>query len=383
MADVQAHSVGLAQPTLPPELIHMMFDYLPKSALSACSLLSRKWQRWAQPLLFRTVTIRQCYGNSDIDSFLRFCRSSTPGLKDIVRELILHGVTSRMFEEERQHIKIDVSGIIRVLKELPGLRVLELGNFVVQCIDVGVLAQHQPRPLDELRLSSIQYSLPDLFRYELNDNIWATEDEIEGDDTNDCALVRLFGLFTSVGTLRLRQVEDQWDYASEGPMDLFLPMARAARRKLPPDFQIQRLISSSPRGPKYGAVGNEHEVVLELLKGSACRSLQAFESHDITQMCNALLYTSGQFIQELRLTILYAVPEPDEKVSFHLCAANETILTVLIVRSLAMSKLGVAPCNHVHCLELRGFSAAVPCSAQLRHALTGDDDPSLHRYRLP
>ena len=137
MVDVQAHPTGLAQPSLPPELIHMMFDYLPKSTLSACSLLSRKWQRWAQPLLFRTVTIRQCHSNSDIDSFLRFCRNSTPGLKDIVRELTLHGVTSRMFEDERQHIKIDVSGIIRVLKELPGLRVLELGHFVVQCIEIG------------------------------------------------------------------------------------------------------------------------------------------------------------------------------------------------------------------------------------------------------
>ena len=290
---------------LAQELVDHICGYMDKPSLLACSTLSCFWNVSIRPFLFRTIIVTALEASS-MHRFLLTWPSS---------RFAQHIKCLEIYDPEHSKLKsgLEPYHLSLLLAELPAVHTLALSMLYVQLTHAEPnILWPSPRPMREICLKSIIYDLPGIFRYQREVNVWATEEEVEQDLDVRCALVELFNLFSGVDQMTITNVQENWAYAAESNVELFLSMSKAARRRLSSTFYVQRLSTKRPGG----SLGHDsNECTLEILKAMSCpNALQTLELQDGLSLCNSFLINAGRNVRHLRLVLWDLHMETDPEV---------------------------------------------------------------------
>ncbi|TCD65067.1 hypothetical protein EIP91_003305, partial [Steccherinum ochraceum] len=308
--ELQCEAAGV--PSLPRELVDHICTFMDRDVLATCSLLSSYWLFSARPQLFNSVTIIHKGVDEPCNTVAFLQLLDCPEYSSVsrhIRTLVIRGGgVGRPGQRGALSYKVGITAtdIQHLLSRLPALHTLHLVYMTLDSTPAESFAVCPPRALKELKLISIGFQLPPLYKYWSPDG-WASEQEILRDDIS-CSLVDFFNLFSRVEALYLRKVFTVW-YASSGDnVDLFIPMMKAAARHLSADFGLGKVVFDRCSGLATDPIGGTCPQVCATVELLACLSaidvLHTLDLKDSTPLTTKpLLVGSAQSLRSLHLTI--------------------------------------------------------------------------------
>ncbi|KAH8103005.1 hypothetical protein BXZ70DRAFT_927640 [Cristinia sonorae] len=320
-----------AEISIPGELVNHIVSYLldDKASLRSCSLVAQQWRSFAQPPIFRSITIeektttkekndtkvvqsrkgRKVKGKKD--------RPIAPAKFDIVK-LVSVLTTAGQYVRDLEIIcgSLDASEMAKVLDTFTDLERLTVKANLVEVSSRDLpTPRSQPTSLKELHLRG--------FTFEMND--WMPKSSSHSKDRRNspakCALVQFLSLFGEVDTIT---TEDVYPVGGTGapngdgagysvcrcchpvyPEDSGQRSAvRAEGIKLSHRFSVRRLVTA---GTNYCKDQQGQEVVLDLLLASqkSLRAVRELEIDEHPVITRELLEATGPQLERLRLSVTF------------------------------------------------------------------------------
>ncbi|KAH8103004.1 hypothetical protein BXZ70DRAFT_766175 [Cristinia sonorae] len=322
-----------AESRLAGELVEHILLYLlhDTPSLQRCSLASRQWCAFAQPLIFRSVNIEEVTPSPSKNNDASATKPSKKvkgvvkdptvvlGKCDIAnwaRDLVGVGKSVKNLEINcRTLVASEMAKILAVFRTPQ--RILVTADLIEDS------AKHLPslsRPLKELRLTNLKFDMND----------WTPVRDPTKKRSRKrakCALVQFLNLFGEVETLYTLDVypvggtgEESRDGAGYNVCRCCRPMypedsghrsaIRAEGMKLSKNFSVRRVITSDT---DYSKAQEGQEVVLDLLLSSpsVMNAVRELEIDEHPVMSRELLEATGAQLTRLRLSVTYPSRQGD------------------------------------------------------------------------
>ncbi|KAH8107633.1 hypothetical protein BXZ70DRAFT_1003083 [Cristinia sonorae] len=307
-----------------------------KVSLSACSRVCRHWNASVKPILFSSIQLVSDDRDAPVPKAggqKKKGGKNTTVKKPKAFDIVKHATPPTSVAQYVKDVDIvcrtvtpyDVS---QVLLLFPSLERLSLKADIHRSkLKLPISDRWVPRPLKELRLTELIFSMDDWEPKPVTDASLLQGQPIQ------CALVELLNLFGTVDTLYLHDVfpsgrNDHSDRGSQCSCCYFTYPERKKDRlaiwteaqKLSDEFTLKRILSSD-HDSLFHFKGRGQDVVLDLLCRSpaALSTLETLEVNESLTITRELLEAAGGNLKHLRFNVTQPVEKKQKDFGISYC----------------------------------------------------------------